>query len=109
MRWASFDAGQTTLTNRIGTCPPGGGSLHLQRVFAVDWAFASKEVLRGDLWFPSLSRSCGAVGARGVPDGPDEDFEHMSEVILGALATASESVRRLPKASKLPLSMLVID
>ncbi len=66
---------------------------HLQEVFAVDWAYASTEVLRGDLWFPKIARSDGFVGARGVSDGPDEDFEHMSEVILGALACAGERVR----------------
>jgi cardiolipin synthase len=66
---------------------------HLQEVFAIDWAFACKEVLRGDLWFPKIDRSCGIVGARGVSDGPDEDYENMSEVILGALSTASVNVR----------------
>jgi cardiolipin synthase len=66
---------------------------HLQEVFAIDWAFACEEVLRGDLWFPKIERSGGTVGARGVSDGPDEDYENMSEVILGALSTASVSVR----------------
>ncbi|MGI9243723.1 MAG: phospholipase D-like domain-containing protein, partial [Verrucomicrobiales bacterium] len=66
---------------------------HLAEVFAIDWAFACDEVLRGDLWFPEIGRSSGIVGARGVSDGPDEDYENMSEVILGALATASRCVR----------------
>ena len=66
---------------------------HLQEVFAIDWDFASGEALTGDTWFPNIERSEGVVGARGVPDGPDEDFENMSEVILGALATACENVR----------------
>jgi cardiolipin synthase len=33
------------------------------------------------------------VLARGVPDGPDEDFEAVRWVLLGALATARERVR----------------
>lgn len=66
---------------------------HLQEVFAIDWAFASKEILRGDLWFPEVTRSDGMVAARGVSDGPDEDFEHLSDLILGALTAASKTVR----------------
>jgi len=64
----------------------------LQEVFAVDWAFASGESLGGDLWFPGIERS-GPVWARGIPDGPDEDFEKMSDTILGALSAATSSVR----------------
>lgn len=66
---------------------------HLQEVFAIDWAFASNEILGGDLWFPQIDRSQGTVGARGVSDGPDEDFENISDVILGGLATATQHVR----------------
>jgi cardiolipin synthase len=64
----------------------------LQEVFAIDWAFASGESLGGDLWFPDIERS-GPVWARGIPDGPDEDFEKMSDTILGALSAATSSVR----------------
>lgn len=64
----------------------------LQEVFAIDWAFASDESLGGDLWFPAIERS-GPVWARGIPDGPDEDFEKMSDTILGALSAATSSVR----------------
>ncbi len=64
----------------------------LQRVFAVDWAFATGEVLDGDAWFPELERA-GSLAGRGISDGPDEDLDHMVEVILGALAIASRQVR----------------
>lgn len=64
----------------------------LQEVFAIDWAFASGESLGGDLWFPAIERS-GPVWARGIPDGPDEDFEKISDTILGALSAATSSVR----------------
>lgn len=66
---------------------------HLQEAFAVDWAFACGEVLRGDHWFPVIERSDGNVVARGVTDGPDEHLNQILEVILGALATASKHVR----------------
>ncbi len=66
---------------------------HLQEAFAIDWAFASGEALhRRDTWFPEIARA-GFVAARGIRHGPDEDFEQMTQVILGALATARKSVR----------------
>ena len=65
----------------------------MREVFAIDWAFASGEVLEGDFWFPGIKRSEGFVGARGVPDGPDEDFDQMTEVILGAISASSSSIR----------------
>ena len=64
----------------------------LQHTFAVDWLFAYGEVIQGHRWFPELERA-GLVGARGIPDGPDEDFEKVSEVMLGAIAIASRSIR----------------
>lgn len=64
----------------------------LQRIFAIDWAFVCGEALGGADWFPALERT-GAVAARGVSDGPDEDLDHILEVLLGALAVASHRVR----------------
>ncbi len=42
--------------------------------------------------FPSPSRPAQVL-ARGVPDGPDEDFEKLRWTLLGALAIARYSVR----------------
>jgi cardiolipin synthase len=64
----------------------------LQRTFAVDWAFATREALDREPWFPRLERH-GHVVARGVPDGPDSDLENILELILGALSAAREHVR----------------
>jgi len=66
---------------------------HLREVFAIDWAFASGEILERDPWFPDIERSDGFVGARGVANGPDEDFDHMTQVILGAISTSCSSIR----------------
>lgn len=66
---------------------------HLREVFAIDWAFASGEILESDLWFPGIERSGGFVGARGVANGPDEDIDHMEQVILGAISTSCSSIR----------------
>jgi len=64
----------------------------LQEMFAIDWAFTSGESLVGPTWFPPLERQ-GNIAARGIPDGPDEDLNKMSEIILGALAVAETRVR----------------
>lgn len=64
----------------------------LQEAFAIDWAFATGETLAGLAWFPKIER-CGPVGARGIPDGPDEDLDKISDVILGALSVADRAVR----------------
>jgi hypothetical protein len=50
-------------------CPP-------EEVFTDDWLFTTGEALRGDSWFPK-TESAGQVLARGVTDGPDENFEKL--------------------------------
>ena len=64
----------------------------LQEAFADDWRFTTGESLRGENWFPKLER-VGDVLARGVSDGPDEDFEKLRWTLLGALSIARHSVR----------------
>jgi cardiolipin synthase len=64
----------------------------LQEAFADDWLFTTREPLRGDEWFPPLERA-GEVLARGVTDGPDEDFEKLRWTLLGALSIARYSIR----------------
>jgi len=64
----------------------------LQEVFAEDWAFTTGEVLKGKTWFPALEPT-GTVIARGIMDGPDEDFDRIVRVILSALACARSCVR----------------
>lgn len=64
----------------------------LQETFAEDWAFTTKERLSGEAWFPPLEPA-GPVVARGIPDGPDEDFETVRWTLLGALACARGTVR----------------
>lgn len=64
----------------------------IQHVFADDWSFCTGEVLEGDIWFPELPHA-GQVVARGIPDGPDEDFENFLHTLLGALASAERSVQ----------------
>ncbi len=64
----------------------------LQEVFADDWRFVTGEPLCGAPWFPALP-SAGRVLARGVTDGPDENFEKLRWTLLGALSIARDSVQ----------------
>jgi cardiolipin synthase len=63
-----------------------------QETFVEDWYFCTREALRGERWFPVL-QAAGSVIARGIADGPDENFEIFRWTILGALACAQKSVR----------------
>ncbi len=64
----------------------------LQDAFAEDWAFATKEMLEGPHWYPTVANR-GPVSARVITNGPDRDFEILRSVLLGALSSARESVR----------------
>jgi cardiolipin synthase len=63
----------------------------LQETFAEDWAFVTREALEGPVWHPA-SASPGTTAARALTDGPDDDFEVIRTVFIGALAAAQESV-----------------
>ncbi len=69
----------------------GPAVAHLQEVLADDWAFTTGEVLQGERWFPRLDLRGGAL-ARGIADGPDEDFERLRLTLLGAVTSARSSV-----------------
>jgi len=60
--------------------------------FAADWSFTTQEQLEGVTWYPDLE-SRGPTFARGIPDGPDENFETIRWAIHGALSVAQRSVR----------------
>jgi cardiolipin synthase A/B len=66
----------------------------IMHAFAFDWHFTTGEDLPDALWSPdgALGRA-GEVACRGIPDGPDADFETLSMTIQGAVAQARRSVR----------------
>ena len=64
----------------------------LQRSFAEDWTFTTRQVLEGNKWYPHLEPQGDGV-ARGISDGPDEDFDKLRMVLMAALATAQSSIR----------------
>jgi cardiolipin synthase len=59
--------------------------------FVEDWSFTTGELLDGEAWAPAAAPA-GSVVARGILDGPDENFETVRWAILGALAQAARSV-----------------
>ena len=63
----------------------------IQESFADDWSFCTGEILGGNCWFPPIA-SKGDVLARGISDGPDEDFESFRHTLLGAIACAETSI-----------------
>jgi cardiolipin synthase len=63
----------------------------VQEAFAEDWAFVTGEVLEGAAWHPPLA-DAGPSAARVLTGGPDDDFEVTHNVLLGAIAAATESV-----------------
>ena len=67
---------------------------HLQRTFVDDWQFATGECLGGAKWFPVL-QPAGRMHARGIADGPDEEFEQTRWAILGAITAARRSLKIL--------------
>jgi cardiolipin synthase len=70
----------------------GPVTAQLQEVFAEDWEFTTGEALLGKRWFPYLSPA-GATAARGIAEGPDEDFEKVYWTFMGAAQCARNSLR----------------
>jgi cardiolipin synthase len=64
---------------------------HLSETFVNDWRFTTGEPLRGERWFPIVGSS-GEMFARGIEAGPDESFERLRWVLIGALNAARRSV-----------------
>ena len=64
----------------------------LLSAFAFDWEFTTHEKLDGTAWWPPL-HAAGTTLARGIPDGPDEDFEALRMTMLGAISHATRLVR----------------
>ena len=64
---------------------------HLRDAFAVDWEFTTGEHLGGGAWFPTIAPA-GHSLCRGIPDGPDLDFDKILLTIHGAIGVAQRSV-----------------
>jgi cardiolipin synthase len=65
---------------------------HLADAFVQDWTHTTGEVLDHDVWCAPAGPA-GSSMARGVIDGPDDDFEKLHWTILAALRSARRHVR----------------
>lgn len=64
---------------------------HIQETFVTDWYFANGEKLEGTIWFAPPEHH-GDVRVRGIPDGPDSDYDKIRLVLLGAIAIAEKRI-----------------
>lgn len=64
----------------------------LQEVFADDWAFTTGEALAGATWSAPAPTDGGAVHARALPEGPDDESDPVPWTILTALGVARRRV-----------------
>ncbi|MBO6782248.1 MAG: PLDc N-terminal domain-containing protein [Alphaproteobacteria bacterium] len=63
----------------------------LMETFADDWAFATREVLGGQLWFPAPATS-GNTLARAIPSGPHEPIDRMRWILHAAISQAQRRI-----------------
>ncbi len=63
----------------------------MQEVFALDWLVSTGELLEGSDFFSPMEPA-GDTCIRAVVSGPDENFERIYEVVMGALRSAREEV-----------------
>lgn len=66
----------------------------MQRSFQEDWLFVGGEVLVGQEWFPPIE-AVGETLARGISDGPDEDFDRLFWAYLAGIQGAQQSIHIL--------------
>ncbi|HET9453101.1 MAG TPA: phospholipase D-like domain-containing protein [Gemmatimonadaceae bacterium] len=64
----------------------------LQDAFAEDWQFVTGQILEGEAWRADTTQE-GNTSARVLTAGPDLDFEIVRHVLLGAIASARDSLR----------------
>lgn len=91
-----FTGGMNISAKHTGA-PPRARDLHFRvrgpvvaqmvQVFAGDWAFATGEHLKGDAWF-CTQEPAGHALARGIADGPDEDFGTCRWALLAGIGAA---------------------
>lgn len=95
-----FTGGLNLRAHHVGH-PPRAHDLHfriqgpvvaqMMQVFQEDWLYTHSERLQGEAWMPALSIH-GRALARGIADGPDEDYDRFRWSLLAALGQAQQSV-----------------
>lgn len=62
----------------------------LNETFLEDWFFATGEAVD---WLPEPTAPAGRALSRVIKDGPNEDFERLQWILVGAMSCARESIR----------------
>ncbi|MBC75808.1 MAG: cardiolipin synthase [Halobacteriovoraceae bacterium] len=84
------EANSRELTQDIHFKATGPILKDLMNVFESDWHFTTKEVL-GEAWRPKTLPT-GKMAARVLPNGPDEKFDQLRWILLGAVGSAEKSI-----------------
>lgn len=61
----------------------------LEQTFLEDWAFCTGEQM---LPTPTLPVKSGTALCRAIPDGPNEDMNNLSTILIGAISSAQERI-----------------
>jgi cardiolipin synthase len=70
----------------------GPAALFLQQTFAEDWAFATRQSLMADGYFPE-PRYAGDSIVQVLPSGPDQDISALDQLLFAAVSTARSRIR----------------
>ena len=70
----------------------GPAALFLQRTFAEDWLFATRENVAGEEFFPQPQRPGGSI-MQIMPTGPDQNVSPLEQVLFAAVASACRTIR----------------
>jgi cardiolipin synthase len=70
----------------------GPAAAELQRVFFQDWAFATRETISPEDYFPREPDACGSATIAIVPSGPDTRTEAIHRLFFGAIVGAQREI-----------------
>jgi cardiolipin synthase len=73
-------------------CIAGPAVLFLQRTFAEDWLFATRQNLAGKTYFPEPQRPGSSI-VQILPTGPDQNVSPLEQIVFAAVASARRSIR----------------
>jgi len=63
--------------------------MQLEQTFREDWAFCTGEQI---LPTPTLPVKSGSAVCRAIPDGPNEDMNNLSAILIGAISSARKRI-----------------
>ncbi len=70
----------------------GPAALFVQRTFAEDWLFATREDLTGEEFFPQPERPGSSI-VQILPTGPDQNISPLEQIVFAAVSSARRQIR----------------